>query len=106
MSMPPENSTVDMRARTRWLEDQSARRRVDEPPGPPHDGDMERRVASLETDLKEIKADLKALVKDAAEIKGRVSQIPTTFQVLTWFVAVAIGLTALVFTIAKTVASH
>lgn len=104
--MPPENNTVDMSVRTRWLEEQATRRRVDEPPGPPHDGDMERRITSLEGDIKEIKADLKALVKDAAEIKGRVSQMPTTFQVLTWFVAVAIGLTALVFTIAKTVGGH
>ena len=43
------------------------------------------------------------LVKDVAEIKGRLSQMPTTFQMLTWYVGVALGLTGLVFAIARTI---
>ena len=52
---------------------------------------MEARVARLEEDMREIKADLKALRSDmaelkpvrleVAEIKGRLSQIPTSWQI-------------------------
>jgi hypothetical protein len=63
------------------------------------DGGVEaliKRVDGLETDMK-------AVAKDIAEIKGKLSQMPTTFQLMSWFVGVAMGLTLLVFTIAKTV---
>ena len=52
---------------------------------------MEARVIRLEEDMREIKADLKALRSDiadikpvrleVAELKGRVSQIPTSWQI-------------------------
>src|SRR3954452_17438066 len=72
----------------------------------PHPSDMERRVTSLEDDMREIKADLKRLLADVAEIKrvipdvaelkrdmlaikldvaeieGRLSQTPTTVQLI------------------------
>ena len=47
--------------------------------------------------------DVRALIKDVAEIKGRITQMPTTFQMQAWFVGVALGLVALVFTIARAV---
>ncbi|MGD9615929.1 MAG: hypothetical protein AB7H90_12650 [Alphaproteobacteria bacterium] len=64
--------------------------------GQPHPSDMERRVATLETDMREIKTDLKRLLADVgeikrdmlgvkldvAEIKGRLSQTPTTVQLI------------------------
>jgi hypothetical protein len=67
------------------------------PPG------MDSRVTSLETKVSDIAADIRVMVKDVAEIKGKLSNMPTTFQITSWFVAVAFGLTALVFAIARAV---
>lgn len=108
--MPPENDNVDYRRMEGWLDSQAMQERHSGG-GPPGGGDgLSQRVAALEGDVKEIKADLKGLVKDVAEIKGRLSQMPTTFQMLTWFVGIAmalsIGLTGLVFTIARSVGTH
>jgi hypothetical protein len=50
--------------------------------------DMERRVAALE-------ADMKSLIKDVAEIKGRVLNMPTTWQLF----GLNVALVALVATI-------
>lgn len=65
-----------------------------------HDGgmppDLDKRVTALETKVDQARVDL-------AEIKGRLANMPTTFQLVSWFIGVAIGLTALVFTIARTV---
>jgi hypothetical protein len=61
--------------------------------------DVLRRVTALE-------GDMKALAKDVAEIKGKLSNMPTTFQMATWFLGVAIGLTSLVFAIAKVTSAH
>jgi hypothetical protein len=81
-----------------------------------HDGGMDdvlRRVAALEGDVKEVKAGLKALVDevhsngvDLAEIKGRLANMPSTFQMLTWFVGVSIAMVGLTFTIARLMGSH
>lgn len=38
---------------------------------------------------------------DLAELKGQLSQMPTTFQLLSWFIGVNIALTGLVFLIAR-----
>lgn len=65
--------------------------------------DLDPRVRALEADSKEMKADVKTLVREVAEIKGRLANMPTTFQLVSWFVGVSIGLTALVFTIARSV---
>jgi len=57
-------------------------------------------IAGLKTG---VGADIAGLRSDIAEIRGRLTNMPTTFQVLTWFIGVTIGLTALVFTIARVV---
>ncbi|MGC4389586.1 hypothetical protein [Rhizobiales bacterium] len=72
---------------------------------------METRVKSLEDDMKEIKGDLKTLLKDVAEmkgmlrsmpsaesfghLKGRVDSLPTTAKVAT-IISIAVGLMTLV----------
>lgn len=67
-----------------------------------HNGGMDdviRRVSALE-------GDMKVLIKDVSEIKGKLSNMPSTFQMVAWFVGVTMGLTGLVFTIAKVVGTH
>ena len=54
-------------------------------------GGMDARVAALESDMKDIKADLKALVRDTAEIKGKLSQMPSTLQLIGFVVAVFVA---------------
>lgn len=50
-----------------------------EPPG----GDqLEARVRKLEDDMKEIKGDLKTLLKDSSEVKGRLAGMPSTWQIV------------------------
>ena len=87
----------------------------------PHPSDMERWVTALETDMREIKADLKRLISDVteikriipdltelkrdmlamkldvAEIKGRLSQTPTTIQLI----SLVFGILAASFAILK-----
>lgn len=49
--------------------------------GPPGGDSMEARVKALETDIR-------TLVKDVAEIKGRLYAMPTTFQLLGMVLAI------------------
>jgi hypothetical protein len=63
--------------------------------------DLDARVKALEARTSEIGVDVRAMIKDVAEIKGRISQMPTTFQMQSWFVGVSIGLVALVFAVAR-----
>ncbi|CAN5210491.1 hypothetical protein BH10PSE6_BH10PSE6_11480 [soil metagenome] len=63
---------------------------------------LETRVGALEAKLSDVASDVKTLVKEVAEMKGKLSNMPTTFQLVTWFIGVALGLVALVFTIART----
>ena len=62
---------------------------------------LEMRFGALEAKVSEIAADVRAMVKDVAEIKGKLSNAPTTFQIISWFIGVSFGLVALVFTIAR-----
>ena len=55
---------------------------------PPGGTEMEARVKRLEDDMKEIKGDLKTLVKDIAEMKGRLSAMPTTWQLISLVLAI------------------
>ncbi|MGE0260313.1 MAG: hypothetical protein AB7H71_01475 [Alphaproteobacteria bacterium] len=84
---------------------------IDGDGGRPHPSDMERRVAALETDMSEIKSDLKRLISDVAEIKrdmlgmkldvaeikGRLSQTPTTIQLI----SLVFGIMAASFAVLK-----
>ncbi|MGE0154778.1 MAG: hypothetical protein AB7R90_19330 [Reyranellaceae bacterium] len=65
------------------------------------DGGMNARLDRLEKRADGFDAKLSQALVDLAEIKGRLSNLPTTFQVMTWFVGVAIGLVALTFAIAR-----
>lgn len=64
------------------------RRTVENHGGGGHDGGMDGRVAKLEADVKDIRTDLKTLVKDVAELKGRAAAMPTMWQLITMFMAV------------------
>jgi hypothetical protein len=57
--------------------------------------DLVARAKALETRTSEIGVDVRAVIKDVAEIKGRIPQMPTTFQMQAWFVGVSLGLVAL-----------
>ncbi|MEO5336404.1 MAG: hypothetical protein H7841_05875 [Magnetospirillum sp. WYHS-4] len=66
-------------------------------------GDIVARVGALEAEVKLVRGDLAGIKERLANIEGRLANLPTTFQMLTWFVGVAMGLTGLVFAIARTV---
>ena len=63
--------------------------------------DLDARVKALETRTSEIGVDVRAVIKDVAEIKGKICQMPMTFQMQAWFVGVSLGLVALVFAVAR-----
>lgn len=63
--------------------------------------DLDARVKALEARTSEIGADVRNLIKDVAEIRGKISQLPTTFQMQAWFVGVTLGLVAPVFAVAR-----
>ncbi len=63
--------------------------------------DLDTRVKIIEARTSEIGADVRSLIKDVAEIRGKISQMPTTFQMQAWFVGVSLGLVALVFAMAR-----
>ena len=63
--------------------------------------DLDIRAKALEARTSEIGLDVSGLIKDVAEIKGKISQMPTTFQMQAWFVGVSLGLVALVFAVAR-----
>ena len=61
--------------------------------GDPPGGDMLPRIERLEDDMKEVKADLKVLVKDVAEIKGKLGMLPGWggLMLVTGFIVSAVG---------------
>lgn len=72
-------------------------------------GDMQelaRRVGTLEGEVKEARKDLGTIRERLAAIEGKISNMPTTFQMATWFVGVAVALVGLTFAIARIVVSH
>ncbi|MEQ9634778.1 MAG: hypothetical protein RLW68_01705 [Devosia marina] len=58
--------------------------------GGTYDG-MEARVKRLEDDGKELRQDLKTIMRDLAEIKGRVNAMPTTWQMVGFVVALCLA---------------
>jgi hypothetical protein len=63
--------------------------------------DLYAHVKALEARTSAIGVDVRAVISDVAEIKGKISQSPTTFQMQAWFVGVSLGLVALVFAVAR-----
>ncbi len=77
--------------------------------GPPHHGDMEARVAVLEqlardtkdalaglrSELAGVKADTHQTRIDIAEMRGRISQHPSTWQMVTTIIGGQVALAAL-----------
>lgn len=63
--------------------------------------DLDARVKALAARTSQIGVDVRAVISDVAEIKGKIYQMPTTFQVQAWFVGVSLGLVALVFAMAR-----
>ena len=63
--------------------------------------DLDARVKALAARTSQIGVDVRAVISDVAEIKGKISHMPTTFQVQAWFVGVSLGLVALVFAVAR-----
>lgn len=57
---------------------------------------MEARIKRLEDDAKDFRSDLKAIRIDLAEIKGRLSAMPSTWQMVGLIVAIAVGMFAVV----------
>lgn len=55
---------------------------------PPGGDQLEARVRRLEDDVKDIKADLKAVRLDVAEMKGRLNAMPTTWQLTGLIIAI------------------
>jgi hypothetical protein len=56
---------------------------------------MDFRIDRLEADMSELKADMKAMLKDVSYIRGRLDAMPTTIQLLMFVIAIflASGLT-------------
>ena len=79
--------------------------------------DLERRVGAIETRIavldqkvdalivgaRETQADVKNLIKTVNEVAGKVSQLPNTWTIASWFVGVTFLLSGLVFTVARSV---
>jgi hypothetical protein len=97
MTDEPEEATRRVRATTPRLL-RGGRDGGDNGGMPP---DLDARVKALEARTSEIGADVRTLIKDVAEIRGKISQMPATFQMQAWFVGVSMGLVALVFAVAR-----
>ncbi len=62
---------------------------------------MMARVARLEEDVRELRTDMKGVVKDLAYLRGRVENLPTTSVLITSMAATQATLLALVFAMLK-----
>lgn len=85
--MTSEKSNVDVTLLQKQLEDEKRKNLKSGGGDGTFDG-MDARIKRLEDDFREIKGDLKTLVKDVAEIKGKVSALPTTLQLIGFVLAV------------------
>ena len=68
----------------------------------PEDPMLEQRVARLETDVSEIKSSVKSIEITLAEIKGKLSQLPTWLQLIgvvisTWMAGAGIVMAIIKF---------
>lgn len=62
---------------------------------------MEARVARLEDDMKEVRADLKLAIKDLAYLRGRIEHLPTTWVLVTSIAASQAALLGFTFTVLR-----
>ncbi len=70
-----------------------------EPPDPP---DMlTARVTRLEEDVKELRADMKSVVRDMSFVRGRVEHLPTTWVLVTGVIGSQAALLGFVFAMLK-----
>ena len=53
------------------------------PPSSPDPQDLEARLTRVEEDVRELKADVKSVLKDLAYLRGRVEHLPTTWMLVT-----------------------
>lgn len=74
---------------------------IDNGPDDPQPPDMEARVAKLEADMSEVKGDLKSLLKDVSEIKGRVASMPTAWQLLGMNLTIVLAVMGATFAIIR-----
>ncbi len=63
--------------------------------------ELERRVGSLETKVDRLVVDLTAVRVDLAELRGKVSQLPTVWTLVFANFGLAVTVAALVFAIAR-----
>ena len=49
---------------------------------------MEPRIAALESDMKEIKSDLKTVLVDLSYLRGKVDAMPSTLQFIGFAIAI------------------
>ena len=72
------------------------------PPGPPDPPDMlAARVGRLEEDVKDLRTDMKSVVRDLAYLRGRMEHLPTTWILVTTMAASRAALLGLVFAMLK-----
>jgi len=75
--------------------------------GPPDPPDvMSIRVAHLESDVKDLRSDMKQVVRDLGFLKGKVGALPSTWTMVTTVVGANIALLGLVFTLLKLIGGH
>jgi hypothetical protein len=67
---------------------------------------MEARVAHLEEDVKELKTDMKTVVKELAYLRGLVEQLPTTRILLTSITASQAALLGFTFAMLRFLTPH
>jgi hypothetical protein len=67
---------------------------------------MEARVARLEDDMKEVRADLKLAIKDLAYLRGRIEHLPTTWVLVTSIAASQAALLGFTFTMLRFFSPH
>jgi len=76
----------------------------------PDDPNMEARLARLETDVDEIRKELQAIRVDLARIEGRLTNLPTTFQLVfmlaAFTVATFVGATGLSLAVLRLSGAH
>lgn len=64
-------------------------------------GGMDTRIGRIERDVEGLMTIVGTLVKDVAEIKGKISNLPTTIQLVGIMLGVSFGLLALIFAVLK-----